>query len=190
MQVKNRLYYAMYTYGGLCFGVFLGTLIYLLSLCLDCDYFLDKGLEDYGFGMVMNLPTKELMYFIIKRRVLQTLLIALLFKFFLQNHTSTFLCIFGGMYYGIIICDLIVKYGVGGLLYGFVCFYPHYYLYFLVLHLVGKWRYEALNNCYEYMNLKVYFIKGFVIFLLFFLSLSWEIKFQKNFLNYFFQYLV
>ncbi len=190
MQVRNRLYYALYTYGALCLGIFFGALTFLISICLNCDYFIDKGLEDYGFGMVMNLPTKEILLFIVKRRVLQCLLIAFLFKLLLPNHASTIVCLCFGVFYGIIICDLIVKYGVFGLLYGFVCFFPHYYMYFVILHLLGKWRYQSLNNCYEYMNWKIGMFKIFVIFLLFGLSLTWEIRFQKIFLNYFFQYIV
>ncbi len=190
MQGRNQLYYALSTYGALCAGIILGTLIILISVCLNCDFFTDKGLEDYGFSMVMNLPTSKLLFFIVKRRCFQCILIAFLFRFLLPNHASAILCMCFGIYYGIIIADLILKYSVCGLLYGFVCFFPHYYFYFLSIYLLTKWKIQSLNDCYEYMNWKVRIVKFFVIFVLFCLSMTWEIRFQKNFLNYFFQYIV
>lgn len=71
--------------------------------------------------------------------------------------------------------------------------FPHYLIYFAMIYLVGKWFRTAPDmKVYSHANVNKLqkLFKYFVIFFSITLAIIWEIKFQKNILNYFYQYLV
>lgn len=190
MHNKDWDYNVVLTYGALFCGVLVGCIILLLAVIFGNTIVLDMGLEDYEIGAVLNISTNQMMIYIIKKRIIQFVIFAMLLYLFSYYISSTLFCGSFGVYYGMVITNLIIKYGIAGLFYGFTCFFPHYLCYFLIIYLLGKWKRNSLNFYYKNMNWIELFGKIFVIFLLIIISLTWEIRFQKIFLNYFFQYLV
>lgn len=190
MQKNIRDYNVMCTYGALFVGVLLGCIVLLLSLVFECDVLFDKGLEEYSVCAVMNIPVNQMALYILKKRIIQVLIYLLMLLIFPHNLSSYMFCCTFGLYYGLVISNLIIKFGFSGLLYGMVCFFPHYLIYFYVIYLIGKWKSNSLRVYYRNMKFIELVVKIFVISFLLMISLVWEIKFQKNFLNYFFQYLV
>lgn len=193
MQSKRFQKIHVCTYGAVSIGVLLGCLLFLSMICMGKTLLLDYGLEDYNLSVMFNASEDKIMIHIIQKRLLQ-IAIFILLLYLTTYYCSCFLFCSGfGIYYGFVICNLIIKYKLLGLGYGFVCFFPHYFMYFLAIYLIGKWVEEqknVLRNCYSSMNVLENGIKIFLIFMLTVLAIVWEIKFQKNFLNYFFQYLV
>ena len=187
---RQRIVYC--TYGVLALGIFLGSLLFLIAAILPTAV-LDYGLEEYGIEAMVNLPVKEMMIYILKKRGLQIvffLLVTSLYSFTISSGLYNFTL---GGYYGIVISNLIIKYNFHGFLYGMVCFFPHYFFYFIAIYLFGKWNVQQLNeqDCYHRNVKKLqYFFKKFVIFSFVILGVIWEIYFQKNFLGKFYQYLV
>ena len=191
---KNRLDpHFICTYGALVAGVIIGCILLLGLVVMGKTTVLDYGLEDYDVSVILNASNDEIILHLLTKRFLQIILFFMCV--ILTNYHSTTLLFCGGfgIYYGFVICNLIIKYGCFGLAYSVICFFPHYFLYFLIVFWVGKWlekENKLLNKYYGDFRKIEYFVKIFVIIGLFLISMVWEIKFQKNFLNYFFQYLV
>lgn len=188
---ENRIAYIIFQ--ALYFGIILGCICYLSDLLFLDAAFFPSGLEEYSIGAVMNLPVKQLMFYVLKCRMTQ-LIFLILGTIVISYGTAvgTFGLLFGWLY-GMAMCNLLVQYGIKGTVYGLFCFLPHYLFYFSAMYLWGKWfcgtgQYEK----YYDWNVKIiqYLFKFFVIFFLIVLSLMWEIKFQKNILKIFYQYLV
>ena len=179
-----------FTYGTLVGGMILGSLILILSVMIGNTILLDMGLEDYKISAVCNSSFNQMMIYILKKRIMQFIVFAILIYLFPYFVPSVLFCGSFGFYYGVVITNLVIKYNVTGLMYGVACFYPHYFIYFYIIYLLGKWNKKRLNYYYNNMNFANVLSKIFVIFFLIFISLAWEIYFQKNFLNYFFQHLV
>lgn len=179
------------TYGMLFFGVIIGCCIYICLCSTKEMFFSHYGLEQYNISLTV-LDSGTLRH-VLRRRISQ-ILIFVLFSVLTSYYFSTIIFSIGfGIYYGFVICDLLVKYSMFGFLYGLFCFFPHYFFVFLVLYLICKWNADNKKRLIKYdksMNQIEYLIKIFVIIILLVVSFFWEIKFQKNFLNYFFQYLV
>lgn len=186
MYKKNWNYNVICTYGALFLGVLAGCLLSLLSVVFDYGTLQDKGLEDFNISVIMNISSGEMMIYIIRKRMIQIFIYSLTLFVFPYGASSFLFCGSFGVYYGLVVSNLIIKYNLSGLLYGFVCFFPHYYIYFLMIYLIGKWKKHSLNIYYQNMKYVEWFIKFFVIILMLMTSLIWEIKFQKNFLDYFF----
>lgn len=194
MKNQNEAYKIAYViYGAVVFGVLAGCIIYFVDVAFwDMKYF-QHGLEEYSVGAILNLPVSQISTYILKRRGLQFLLFVL--GIVLTSYgiaTGTYSMLFGA-FYGIIMCNLLLQYGLKGTVYGIICFFPHYLCYLLALYFGGKWffyRKEVKNRYYGNVNKLQYLIHFFVIFFLLVFALVWEIKFQKNILNYFYQYLV
>lgn len=179
------------TYGMLFFGVLIGCCIYTFMCSIKNIFFSHYGLEQYNISL--TILDGDILCPVLRRRISQ-IVIFVLFSVLTSYYFSTIIFSIGfGIYYGFVICDLLVKYGMFGLGYGFFCFFPHYFFVFLVLYLICKWNGDNTKRLIKYdksMNRIEYLIKIFVIIILLVVSFFWEIKFQKNFLNYFFQYLV
>lgn len=190
MNKNVRKYNIVCTYGALFLGILVGCFVLLLSLVLECNILGDKGLEEYNISTIMNISTNEMLFYVLKKRVIQ-IFIYFLMILILPYGTSSFLaCSSFGFYYGLMVANLIIKYSFWGLLYGLACFFPHYLIYFVAIYLIGKWRSTSLNVYYQNMKLVEFLVKIFVIIFMIIVSLAWEINFQKIFLNYFFQHLV
>lgn len=182
-----------YTFVPVLLGTAVGSLLLLVMIGILEMPMSEQGLENYGLGALMNLPQKELIFYILKKRGLQLLVYGLLaWSLTYPVAAFSFNGLFG-IFYGMITCDLFIKFGFWGLVYSAVCFFPHYFCYFAAIYLGGYWFgrkpvYPSANTS----NIKTlqYFIKIIVIFFLFAFAVIWEIKFQKNFLNYFYQYIV
>lgn len=188
---KNRITY--YTYFSVILGVVAGSLFFFIVLSYNPAQIMGQGLEDYKISGVMDIPVVYLSLYVFKRRVGQLLLFIILMVLFSYSVAAFCYCFFFGAYYGVIICSLFVKFGINGLVYGFMCFFPHYLIYFLTVYLVGKWFYMAKDlRGYSYRNVNNLqkLFKYFVIFFAVMVAIIWEVKFQKNILNYFYQYLV
>lgn len=188
---EHRITY--YTYFSVILGVVTGSLFFFILLSSNPVPVMGQGLEDYKISGVMDLPVLYLLLYVLKRRVGQLLLFIILMVLFSYSVAASCYCFFFGAYYGVILCSLFVKFGINGLIYGFMCFFPHYFIYFLMIYLVGKWFYTASplkNYSYKNVNNLQKIIKYFVIFLAMMAAIIWEVKFQKNILNYFYQYLV
>lgn len=181
------------TYVAVIVGVLIGCIVLLTCVIYGKGSWLEYGLEDYDVSVMLNVPENEIFFRLLKKRVLQIVLFFCVYILTTFSCSSCLFCAGFGVYYGVVITNLIVKYGIAGFNYGLVCFFPHYLLYFFVIVLCGKWnnqRKNFLNNCYKDMNKLEALIKIFVITFLLSASFFWEIKFQKFFLNYFFQHLV
>lgn len=194
MKEQRRDYGMAYlTYGLAVVGMILGCLLYLADqIFYDAAYF-RHSLEEYSIGAVMNLPLGQLAVYILKRRSEQLLLFVLGMLLTSCGIITGLYSMVFGTFYGVVICNLLVQYGIRGLGYGLACFFPHYLAYLLSMYFFGRWSYEKQDDKYRYypnVNFLQYFIKFIVIFLLIAFSLVWEIKFQKNILNFFYQYLV
>ena len=181
------------TYVALALGILVGCLYFLFSVTYGETILLEHGLEDYNITAMLNAPKHEMLAHLLKKRLLQTIIFVLSIILTTYSCSSFIFCGGFGIYYGLVVSNLIVKYGFSGLLYGFVCFFPHYFFVFMAIFLYGQWsdRKKAYYiKCHKDVNKIEKCVKIFVIFLLLILSFVWEIQFQKNFLNYFFQHLV
>lgn len=180
-------------FGAVILGVVLGSAGYLGDLILyDARYF-PNGLEEYSVGAVMNLPAEQLTIYILKCRLGQLFLLALVTIITSYGIAVGLYSLLFGTFYGMAICNFLIQYGIKGVGYGLLCFFPHFLLYFIAMHFCGRWFFgcHEQNRIY-YGNVKTaqYFFKFFLIFFLVLISLVWEIKFQKNILKIFYQYLV
>lgn len=173
-------------------GVSAGSLLFLY-LVLHGSNIAESEFFQYPIDDSVSFGSFQMIALILKRRIPQ-----FVFLFVVLNICSYPLVlggcsmIFGG-YYGYIMSQLFYQLGAKGILYGIICFFPHYICYGASLFLVGKWFYNASNRYYtENANVKntQYFFKFFVIILLLFFGVFWEIKFQKNILKIFYQHLV
>ncbi|MBQ9984438.1 MAG: hypothetical protein IJP29_07595 [Lachnospiraceae bacterium] len=192
-MVKRTNNYMLYTYGMLILGVMLGSLVFLSAIMCGNQYLLNFGLEDFDVAVLFNAPESKIIIHIMKKRIIQLFIFVLLTILTSYPVATTVFCGSFGAYYGIVICNLILKYGISGLGYGLACFFPHFMLYFLIIYLIGLWRANAASSAQKYYGnvTKIEMVvKIVVIFSLFLIAVIWEMKFQKNFLNYFFQYLV
>ena len=188
---RNRIAY--YTYFPLVFGIVVGGILFYILLLSNGTYFLEDGLSDYKLDAVLNISVIDLIIYVLKKRFGQSLLFLIILvvcSYRIAACTYNFLF---GFYYGIVVCNQLVKFGMSGMIYGIVCFLPHYLIYFLAIYLLGKWFYmDSKQKIYQYMNGNKlqYIVQYVVIFFLIIIALIWEIKFQKNILQYFYQYLV
>ena len=188
---ERRIIY--YTYFSVILGLVTGSLLFFILISYNPLQIMGQGLEDYKISGVMDLPMLYLSLYVLKRRVGQLLLFIILMILFSYSVAASCYCFLFGAYYGVIICSLLVKFGMTGLAYGIVCFFPHYLIYFFTVYLVGKWFYTvSAAKIYSYTNVNKLqnLFKYFVIFFAIIIAIIWEIKFQKNILNYFYQYLV
>lgn len=188
---RDRIVY--YTYVPALLGAVLGTLVFLIGVEWINGGWLERGLEDYQINVVMNLPLWKISLYILKRRGGQILLFVLLTVLISYSVTAFFYNLLFGLYYGMITASLLVKFGMAGLFYSFSCFFPHYLFYLIAIYLIGKWiSSNALKRkmCYGNGNKLQFFVEFLVIFFLILLAVFWEIKFQKNFLELFYQHLV
>lgn len=180
------------TYVSVIAGVIAGCLFFFLMMKYNPDRVMECGLENYKMGATLDLPVLYLIFYVLKRRVGQLMLFVLLV--ILSSYFVAVACYcFGfGLYYGVVLCNLLVKFGIHGLFYGIVCFFPHYLIYFLTMYLAGKWFFimSSTNCSCTNVNKLQKFVKYFVIITAIMVAIIWEIKFQKNILNYFYQYLV
>lgn len=182
-----------FTYFSVILGVLAGSLFFLIMAIYDPTQVMGQGLEDYKISGVLDLPIVYLSVYVLKRRIGQFILFLILMILFSYSVAASCYCFFFGVYYGGVICSLLVKFGINGLIYGLVCFFPHYLIYFITIYLVGKWFYMTpAAKIYAYTNVNKLqnLLKIFVIFFSIIIAIIWEIKFQKNILNYFYQYLV
>ncbi|MBR1866322.1 MAG: hypothetical protein IJ801_07425 [Lachnospiraceae bacterium] len=182
-----------YTYMPALIGVAVGTLFFLIGMEWLDGYWNEQGLEDYKIHAVLNLPLWKIALYVLKRRAGQILLFLLLTILFSYPVTTFGYNLFFGFYYGLVTSSLLVKFGLNGMLYSMVCFFPHYLFYFLALYLIGLWvEPDRLKRrlCYGHVNKLQFVLQIFVIIFLLLFAIFWEIKFQKNFLEKFFQHLV
>lgn len=193
--MKNNFYdnkTIYYTYYAAFLGMVIGSILFLgLTISTD-SLFLDTGLEDFKISGVLNLTDSRLTLYILKRRVCQMILFFILTTLFSYSFAAAFYNFSFGIYFGMVLSSLFLKFAWRGLFYGFACFFPHYLFYFAVIYLIGKCYYFSDRRNYRNIDVNKlqYFIRNFVIFSILFSGLFWESKFQKLFLNYFYQYLV
>lgn len=189
---KKRINYC--TFGCLGVGAIIGCILFLAGV-LWSDYpILEYGLEDFQVLSMLNISKKTFIIYICQRRLLQwgsLLAVWCITSYYLA--ACGYNLIIGG-YYGFLVADLFIKFGVGGIVYGMACFMPHYIFAFGAVYCMGIWfgNENKMRTGYYYnrVNKMQYFIKIFAILFLIFASLVTEINFQKNILNYFYQYLV
>lgn len=182
-----------YTYYAAFFGMIVGSIFFLVITVATDVPVLENGLEDYKIASVLNLPIWNLSLYIIKRRLCQIVLFIILVILFSYPFVSLLYNMIFGIYFGMILSSLFMKFALKGVLYSIACFFPHYILYFFVIYIIGKWFFfedRKKNIYYRNVNKLQYFIQISVIISAITFAVFWEIKFQKNFLNYFYQYLV
>ncbi len=188
---EKRIFYL--TYGMAVAGMVIGCLLYLGDLLFFRAGYFRHGVENYSPEVVMGLPFKQIAVYILKRRSEQMLLFVLGMLLASCGIVTGIYSMVFGAFYGISVCGILVQYGMKGLPYGLACFLPHYLFYFVAMYYLGKWYYEKQEGKYKYhpnVNFLQSFVKFIVIFILIFSALVWEIRFQKNILNFFYQYLV
>ena len=188
---ENRT--AIVIYRTLFWGMILGVLCYLFDMLYFDSEFFSSGMENYSVSAVTNLPFEQLIFYVLKCRCNQLLLIILGSILISYGFAVGIYSIIVGLFYGMAMCNLLILYGIKGIGYGILCFFPHYCFYFLAIIFWGKWfgcstEYETMNSGkvkkLQYL-FKIFVIISFVLF-----SLLWEVKFQKNILKNFYQYLV
>lgn len=184
--------YATVLYFVIITGVFLGCVLYYF----DCETGLLQitgwNLEDYSIEAMGNIPAGEFTKAVLRRRLIQLVIFLLGMTITSFGVMSVLYGSLFGIFYGMFSCNLILQYGPKGILFDLFCFLPHYLFYILCLLFISKgstlpddWRGKSGN-----VNVIQYFFKFFVIFFLFFCAILFEIKFQKKFLGFFYQYLV
>ena len=181
------------TYGALMLGIFIGCILFGILIICDGNQWLDLGLEEYDVVATMNLSQEKILFYLLRKRILQIILYILIMILTSYSFASILYCGGFGCYYGFLLCNLVVKYNLYGFGYVFACFFPHYLFYFILIYVCGKKNNERNgyhNDRCKNVNIIQYLFKIFVIFMLFTFAIIWETNFQKNFLNYFFQYLV
>lgn len=189
-RLEHRLSYA--TYLALLSGVFLGSIVYLILYHNQLIFF-ENDLEAYQISGVLGLPERRLLFYILRRRIGQILLYILLTVIFSYPAATALLCFVFGTYYGVAVSSFLLKFGMKAAGYLNFCFFPHYIFYFLALYLLGKWFYVQKNGYYGgYKNVYSFpnYVKLFVIFMFLVFAVLWEVYFQKNILNFFYQYIV
>jgi hypothetical protein len=194
-MVQKRLYgkdYYLFFYFPLLIGIVVGTVMYIY-LQLQPFSTIGEGLENYPIAGVMSLSDKELLRYILKRRVCQLFLLLLMSGVISYLVLLVGYCGLFGCCYGLAFAQIFYQYGFAGCIYCTLCFFPHYICYGFVIYFIGKWFFcisEEQMLRLENVKKSQYFLKIFVIISFFVLGMIWEIKFQKNILNYFYQYLV
>lgn len=180
-----------YIYGMVFLGVICGSLFILFSYLSSKYIFMNNCIEEYRINPLMNQDIFPFTIYILRRRVGQIFLF-LVVMFLCSYSIATIIYNYSfGFYFGLIITDLFIKFGINGIVYTIICFFPHYIFYFFLILFLVKWFHIRKNDFYNYnRNQLQYFVKIFVILLMFFMAFFWEVKFQKNFLIYFYQYLV
>ena len=163
MQKNIRDYNLICTYGALFLGVLIGCMVLLVSLVFECDILFDKGLEEYSVGAAMNIPMNQMILYILKKRIIQVVIYLLMLLILPYDISSFLFCSTFGFYYGLVISNLIVKFSITGLVYGWACFFPHYLIYFYVIYLIGKWKRSSLKVYYQNMKFVELVVKIFVI---------------------------
>ncbi|MDE6433460.1 MAG: hypothetical protein K2L07_04455 [Lachnospiraceae bacterium] len=179
-------------YISILFGVLAGSLLFLYYV-LRGSSIIGNEFFQYPMTNIASFGGSQMITLILKRRIPQFVFLLVVLNIFSYPVVlSGCSMIFGG-YYGYVMSQLFYQFGNMGIPYGIICFFPHYICYGISLILVGKWFYNVSNQYYS-GNVDVkntqYFFKFFVIILLLFLGVFWEIKFQKNILNFFYQHLV
>jgi hypothetical protein len=194
-MIKKRLYekdYYLIFYIPLLIGIVSGTVMYIY-LQLQSFSLMEEGLENYSIAGVLSLSDMELIRYILKRRICQLFFLLLMsgvisYAILLAGYCGLFGCC-----YGLAFAQMFYQYGFEGCIYCVLCFFPHFISYGFVIYFIGKWflcipRERMLGM--ESVKRSQYFLKIFVIIFFFVFGMIWEIKFQKNILNYFYQYLV
>ncbi len=187
----EKMYYL--TCGFAVAGMIIGCLVYLGDVLFYHAGYFRHSLDIYSTDVVKNLSVNQIAVCILKRRSQQLFLFVLGAMFASCGIVTGIYCMIFGVYYGVTACSLLVQYGIKGMGYCLACFFPHYLFYLLAMYFFGKWYGEKQEGKYKYypnINFFQSFVKFIVIFLLIFFSLVWEIKFQKNILIFFYQYLV
>lgn len=182
------------TFGCLGLGAIIGCLIFLGCIMWSDFPILEYGLEDFQISSMLNTSDTTFIIYICRRRILQwgsLLAVWCISSYYVAVGGYNLLL---GVYYGFVLTDLFIKFGIKGIPYGLVCFLPHYIFSFGAVYCMGIWFgnvvRKEVNYYYDHVNKMQYFVKIFVVLLLLYISVIIEIKFQKNILNYFYQYLV
>jgi hypothetical protein len=194
-MVQKRLYekdYYVIFYIPLLIGIVAGAVMYIY-LKLQSFSMVEEGLESYSIAGIMSLSDMELFRYILKRRVCQLFLLLLMSGLISYAVLLVGYCGLFGCCYGLAFAQMFYQYGFEGCIYCVLCFFPHFICYGLVIYFIGKWFFciskEQMLGI-ENVKRSQCFLKIFVIIFLFVFGMIWEIKFQKNILNYFYQYLV
>lgn len=190
--ILNKKSMFLFMYMPLLFGVVAGS-VFFLYFALH-DFNLEEcGILKFSMKEVFSLTDLQLLVLLLKKRVCQFFFVFIILNIIPYAIVlSSGSALFGG-YYSYVASQLFYQYGWKGMVYGLLCFYPHYLCYGISFYLIGKWfLFFPENDRLKKNNVKnaQYFFKIFVIFLLLLLGVFWEIKFQKNILKNFYQYLV
>lgn len=174
-------------------GTLLGSILWIVGVQLNIPCILENGLESYSISGVLQQENRHLVIYILKSRV-GFMLLFLFFTIVVSYYVSVMLYSFlFGSYYGFVVSGMLVKCGIKGFVYSFMCFFPHYLFYFIGVYLIGNYYFDSkIQGQYTRCNVKKIqsFFKIFVIFLFLSAGLIWEMKFQKNILKFFYQYIV
>lgn len=175
-------------------GTWIGCLVFFVcTLGLELPI-MEYGIEDFGVLQMKNISNRLYAIYVCKQRMVQW------GAFFALGCLASYYVAAGGynllvgIYYGFLLTDCFVKFGVRGILFSLFCFAPHYVISFFAVYWMGKWFVAKpafiQKSCNIYVKNMQYFVKIFLIIFLIAGSVFFEIKFQKNILNYFYQYLV
>ena len=178
------------TFGCLGLGAIIGCLIFLGCIMWSDFPILEYGLEDFQISSMLNTSDTTFIIYICRRRILQwgsLLAVWCISSYYVAVGGYNLLL---GVYYGFVLTDLFIKFGIKGIPYGLVCFLPHYIFSFGAVYCMGIWFGNVVRKevsyYYDHVKKMQYFVKIFVVLLLLYISVIIEIKFQ----NYFYQYLV
>lgn len=181
------------TFGTVVLGMVAGSLFYLSDMAFMNTGMFRNGIESYSIGAVMNLPVLQVAFYILRKRIGQLLFFVVMGVLLSYGIAAGVYGFLSGLFYGMVFSNVILQYGIKGIGYGAACFFPHYVFYLLAVYFCVRWINVRSSTAEGYMykvNKSQYFIKFFVICGLIILALIWEIKIQKFFLNFFYQYLV
>lgn len=175
-------------------GSLLGSLFFLFFNNSFYDYFSENNMQEYNVTAIMELPFWKLFFYVFRQRAGQILFFILLVLLLSYSIATCLYLFFFGIYYGFVMEQCMILFGVKGIFYCFFCFFPHYLLYFFGLSLFGQCMIEPFIKRKEYSYATINTLQKIIVIvwivLLFGMGLIWEIKYQKNILNYFYQYIV
>ena len=188
--MSRRFNYIIYTYFSFVIGMASGALLYFFVFH-NRSLFDIQILYNSGFFQ-LPVETHYARYILFQRISVMLFLLLLIFLF--GYRTGIFLINYlAGLYYIFFSLEIILSFGIKGMLIQLLLFFPHFIIYYYCILLIVHW-FEVDNGssilCFDHINKINIFVKIMIVILLIAVGVCWEIFFQKNFLKIFSIYCI
>lgn len=181
-QVKK--YFMLFLLVGVGFGVICS----LANIIFNAG-FIQVQFEQYISSCFSAISEQKIIWYIGKIRIIQVLFVIFFSGCLPYRTIINAIALIAGWFYGMFFCLLFLQYGFRGIVYNTFCFFPHFLFYGIALFCWGKYILIKTKLEKTVKKTQYFFIISVIIFMIF-LGLIWEIKYQKNILKFFYQYLV